>query len=204
MDYIQLLIAIATISAVVVALFKDEIYNFLSPLKVKIEPLPPSVIKFKNGQPNHFDEICYWNMKIINVRNTRIIENCTVNLIKLEKYTAYGFYENIPYSTIRQFEFSPADHNDISRSFNNYTVSDFIKLKKGDKNMYLCLRNTNLLDYGYIEPNTKYKLTIELFAKNLNYHNTFVVKLFWDGSWVDKWKTEVAIKDQLDIRVFPI
>ncbi len=124
---IRLLAAVATVCAVIVALFGEALRDFAYPIRVRIEKSPEDdndVIDECEIGGTIYKCQCH-HLRVVNLSNHRAINDCRVWLKRILAQTPQGHWEDKPkFAVPRLMQWAPHEHSPETRTFSTYQVFD--------------------------------------------------------------------------------
>lgn len=201
-DVIQLFIAIITFTAVLVALFGENIKTFIFPIKIKLELYNSTGeltnLISTNGQI--FDQGYFYHLKVVNKSRQHHIQNCSVILKRITRIDNGQIIE-IPWTVPRFFQFAPSElyKMKIDCDFTKDIVIDFGRVcKKYDNYFIPSLLSIPTNARITVEKNETVRYYLEVIAKNFISNKVYVYEVFWNGEWSDDpeiMKNNLTIKE---------
>ncbi len=192
---IQAVSAIATLLAVLVAIFQDWIrYIFLPPkLKIELHNTEGIVIPSGGGKKTIF-----FHLKVVNYRKWSTAKNCEVLLVEIKTELPNKNFRSIPLTVPRNFNWTPADLKNSAITFNDKAVFDLVKIESEDNSVVPCLnryyRNSEGDFEGFIKQGEVKRYVIQITGDNIPLRKqTFEVT--WDGIWPETSGVHLIIEE---------
>lgn len=139
------MVALATLAAVIVALFRDEIHEWLHPIKMSLivprrrdhhmAPRPLFIVEHCGQEDSKTHEVAYrYHLAVKNEAHGRVVKDCQVWLVGIENRQSEGdeYRAHAQFGAPRLMEWTPADYSKELRTFKGEQSFDF-----GDR----CLRD---------------------------------------------------------------
>ena len=206
MEFWTALSAIATLLAVIVAIFKESIIAFLYQIKLEIVdynlngetssfvyPDAPHVVATRGYK---------YYLKIINKSNKHHIDNCSIKLIKIERHDkGKNEFNELPMSVHRFFQFEPEElfQDKIATEFSTEQVFGLGTITQFHQEFLPALISiAPEVKIGVKQNETvKYHLTIN--AKLFRSKKVYIYEVSWDGVYIHPENPEL-MKEHLQIK----
>jgi len=180
--FINVLIAIGTISAVIVALFGNRIQNkiFRPKLSVVVLDGKGDLTKFTNGS-----RVIYYHLRFINEKKSVTIKNCKVYLKKILKRGADNNYHNVPLPVPTKFCWAGRSDKNETVDIVTEQVLDFGFIIENDIEFKPVVEPIFNNFKGFLKQGESIRYQLEIIADNYRPKGLITIETSWNGNWSD-------------------
>ena len=181
--WINAILAVITLLAVVVALFGTKVMSYLFAIKLDIEDcnLVGEVGFYPEGGSAYF-----YHLKVVNKSKSHYIEKCSVALENIERFNSKSsLFEKIPTGVPRYFQFAPIElyKDGMSQDFNDEIFIDFGQIYSNTNFRPQLISNPPNVELG-VATNETVRYHLKLTAKNFRSSRKYIYEVFWDGEYI--------------------
>jgi hypothetical protein len=178
---INILIALGTVGAVVVAIFGNWIMTKIFSAKLDVEILNKEgeLTKFNSGK-----RVIYYHLRIINKKSI-IVKNCRVFLKKIQKLQTDGQYLDLPLAVPPRYLWAPAESSPEKNDIVTEQVLDFGYITEGSNQITLSVTPIFNNFKGIQGKNESFRYLLEIIADNYRPKKLITIQIFWDGKWTE-------------------
>jgi len=176
---VNIVIAIGTVGAVIVALFGDWLKNRIFRSILSAEVIDPNgeLTNWTNGT-----RVIYYHLKIINLRQSILVNQCRVFLKEISKKNNNQQFVKLPLIVPPTLQWAPAESSPQALDFITERVLDIGYVTEGSDTFFLSIFPKFNNFKGYIKANETFRYTLEILSNNSK-TKIVTLEISWDGTW---------------------
>ncbi|MHC4533809.1 MAG: hypothetical protein ACYS6K_07650 [Planctomycetota bacterium] len=180
--FIEILIAIGTLSVAILAIWGDFFRSKLVSPKLSIQPhnLCGTITKFTDGP-----RVIYYHLKIVNSRPWVSATNCRVLLRAIYRRGPNQKFSQVHMPVPGHFVWAPAGLTPAFITLTNEQVLDFGRLTENSEEFQPVLYSYVNNFPGFVKANEAVRYCLEVTADDYSKKNYQVFEVAWDGKWSD-------------------
>ncbi len=193
--FVQVIIAIGTLSVAILAIWGDWFRAKLAPPKLSIQAhnLRGTVTRFTNGP-----RVIYYYLKLVNLRSWVSAKNCRVLLRSIYRQGPNQQFSQALLPVPAQFVWAPAELTPAVITLTKEQVIDFGCLEEDDQHFRPVLYSYPNNFQGFVGANEAVRYCLEIVADGYDSKKYQVFEVAWDGKWsdnLDKMSESLTIRE---------
>jgi hypothetical protein len=176
------LVAIGTLTAVVVAIWGEFLRSKLAPPKLRfvLHNTRGTVTRITQGP-----RVIYYHLKIVNSRPWFLAKNCQVRLIDISQRGPDNNFRPVPNPVPPTFVWSPAGFVPVATNISKEQIFDFGRVTEGGQEFEPVLHFYPNNFQGRIGANQAIRYALEVVGDNVSKVAALVLEVAWNGQWTD-------------------
>ncbi|TAL72825.1 MAG: hypothetical protein EPN88_04660 [Bacteroidetes bacterium] len=176
---VNIIVALGTVGAVIVALFGDRIKNLIFRSKLSAEVVDPrgELTNWGDGR-----RVIYYHLKILNSKPSIMVNKCRVSLKEIYKRNNNSQFIKLQLVVPPDFKWAPAETSLPAINFFSEQILDFGFITEGSDNFSPSISPIWNNFKGYLKANETFRYVLEILSNNSK-PKIITIEVSWDGGW---------------------